>query len=135
MNEIKQNNKTVAVFHKREDWKQGLDFLTPNETYIQAGTWWYPQGKVLKAHVHIPNERSVPLTQEVIVILNGRLRVDLYAENNSIFHQEILGPGDLAVILETGHGYQALEPDTRVIEVKNGPFISVEKDKRLLPVG
>ena len=90
MNEIKLNEKTVAIFHKISEWKECLDFLTPNETFIQSGTWWYNNGHVLKAHRHIFNERIVNLTQETFIVLCGKLRVDLYDESNNVFHKEIL---------------------------------------------
>ena len=38
--------------------------------------------------------------------------------------------GDLAVFGFGGHGYEILEDDTQIIESKNGPFISVDKDKK-----
>ncbi|GAG17848.1 unnamed protein product, partial [marine sediment metagenome] len=59
MKEIKYKNKTVAIFHRYEEWNEGLDFLTPNKTFIQAGTWWYHKGTKLKAHKHILNERRI----------------------------------------------------------------------------
>jgi hypothetical protein len=132
MQEIRINNETVAIFHKKAEWKEGLDFLTPNETFIQAGTWWYQKGKQLRSHLHITNERTAERTQETIVILSGKVRVDLYDDNRKIFHQEELVAGDIGVILKVGHGYQILEDNTKVVEVKNGPFISVEKDKIFL---
>lgn len=132
MYEIKNNEITVAIFHKKNTWKEGLDFLTANEYYIQAGTWWYNQGRNLKAHKHIFNERKIDLTQETIVVLSGKLQVNLYNENNEIFHEEVLCDGDIGIILSCGHGYQILEDNTKVVEVKNGPFYSVEKDKELL---
>lgn len=132
MKEIKIFEETVAIFHKIGEWKEGLDFLTPDETFIQAGTWWYNQGKDLRAHLHIVNNRTVERTQETIVILSGKVRVDLYDENREIIHQEELVPGDIGIILKIGHGYHVLEDNTRVVEVKNGPFISVEMDKVFL---
>ena len=132
MKEVHYDGKTVAIFHRLQDWKEGLDFLTQNETYIQAGTWWYQAGKNLKAHIHIENKRAAEFTQEVIVVVGGRLRVDLYSPSRDIFHQEELRTGDMGVILAVGHGYQILDPDTKVVEIKNGPFISVEKDKVLI---
>jgi hypothetical protein len=134
MNEIKLNEKTVAIFHKNNEWKEGLDFLTSDEYFIQAGTWWYNEGRKLKAHKHIINERMVNLTQETIVILSGKLQVNLYNEKNEIFHKEILVEGDISVILSCGHGYTILANNTKVVEIKNGPFFSVEKDKELLNV-
>ena len=132
MKEVQHSGKTVFIVHRKTDWKEGLDFLTPNETYIQAGTWWYQKDKSLKSHRHIINDRKIDRTQEVVVIMSGKIRVDLYDENNKIFHQEILEEGDMGVILEGGHGYEILDDNTRVIEIKNGPFISVEKDKELI---
>jgi hypothetical protein len=58
MREIKYKNKTVAIVHSSTDWNEGLDFLTPDETFIQAGTWWYSSGKILRAHRHKINERT-----------------------------------------------------------------------------
>lgn len=132
MEEIRMNDETVAIFHKTSTWKQGLDFLTPRETFIQAGTWWYQKGKDLRSHLHIPNERVAERTHETIVILSGKVRVDLYDEQKKLFHREELSAGDIGIILKVGHGYHILEDNTKVVEVKNGPFISVEKDKVFL---
>ena len=59
MKKISVDGNVVAIFHKRGEWKEGLDFITPDETFIQVGTWWYGAGKDLKAHKHIVNERLV----------------------------------------------------------------------------
>lgn len=133
MKPIELDGKVVAIFHKADAWKEGLDFLTPNETFIQAGTWWYGAGKDLRAHRHIHNPREASRTEETIVIQSGRLRVDLYDKAGKIFHVEELVAGDIGVILEVGHGYKVLEDNTKVVEVKNGPFISVEADKEFIP--
>ena len=132
MQQVKLNGETVAIFHKTNEWKEGLDFLTPNETFIQAGTWWYPKGKDLRSHSHTINKRVVERTQEVVVVVSGKIRVDLYDKNKRLFHQDELAAGDMGIILNVGHGYYILEDNTRVIETKNGPFISVEKDKVFL---
>jgi len=132
MKEIRHQNNIVALIHKSEDWAEGLEFLTPNETFIQTGTWWYQKGKELKAHRHIVNKRTAERTQETVIVLSGSMRIDFYGENNIIFHQEVLKTSDLCIILSMGHGYVILEDNTKIIEVKNGPFISVEKDKELI---
>ena len=132
MRRIEHNGKLRAIVHKLDEWKEGLDFLTPDETFIQAGTWFYHAGKDLRAHWHIPNERVAVLTQETVYMVSGSMRIDLYDDENNIFHQEVLKAGDIGVIIEGGHGYHILENNTRVLEVKNGPFISVEKDKAFI---
>lgn len=132
MKHIIHNNSTVAIIHRSEEWKDGLDFLTPDESFIQAGTWWYGAGKQLKAHTHIVNERTVERTQETVIVLSGSMRIDFYDDANKIFHQEIVKTGDICVILTVGHGYQILEDNTKIVEVKNGPFTTIEKDKVLI---
>jgi hypothetical protein len=130
--EIKRDDLTLAVVHRADEWEEGLGFLTANEEFIQAGTWRYGAGRVLKSHRHIDNKRTIDWTQEVIVVLKGAVRVDLYGDDGSRFHEETLRPGDTMVILRGYHGYEILEDDTRVLEVKNGPFTTVEADKELL---
>ena len=129
---IERDGKLVAVLHRKEDWKEGLDFQTPDETYCQVGTWWYQPNQPLKPHRHIENPRPNKLTQECVIVMNGTLGVDLYDNDDNIFHSETLRTGDFMVMLEGGHGYRILEPDTKVVECKNGPFISVESDKVLI---
>ena len=132
MKEIRYKDDTVAIIHCNSDWKEGLDFLTPDQTFIQVGTWWYQNGKSLKAHRHKINGRVTERTQESVIVINGSLRIDFYDDHNNIFQSEILKAGDIGIILTVGHGYQILEDNTKTIEVKNGPFISVEKDKELI---
>ncbi len=132
MKQIYYKNEVVAILHQQSEWKEGLDFLTPNETYIQAGTWNYNKGKSLNAHRHLIYERVVKQTQETIIVMSGSIRIDLYDENNSIFHKQVLCSGDIFVILDIGHGYEILDDKTKIVEIKNGPFVSVEKDKQLI---
>jgi len=132
MEAIKKDGVLYAIIHRDRDWKDGLDFLTPDEVFCQVGTWLYQKGKKLRAHCHIYNERPNTLTQECVTVMNGSMRVDFYDNENQVFYSETLHKGDLMIMLAGGHGYEILEDNTRIIECKNGPFISVEKDKRLI---
>jgi hypothetical protein len=53
-------------------------------------------------------------------------------QQKDVFQQETVKTGDICIILTIGHGYQILEDNTKIVEVKNGPFTSVEKDKELI---
>jgi len=127
---IEHNGILLGIIVKSQDWKEGLDFFTSNDDFIQVGTWNY-QNKVLKAHEHIINKREISKTQEIIVVLEGEVLVDFYFDK-SIVKKEVVRKGEFAIFLNGGHGYQIPNIKTKVIEVKNGPFISVEKDKILI---
>lgn len=129
MQEIKIGEKIVAIFHSTDEWKEGLDFLTSDSGFIQAGTWWYHSGKNLAAHKHLIYERESNLTQEVIVIVSGRVLVELYDDNDTLFHTKELKQGDIGIMLTNAHGYKILEDNTKVVEIKNGPYPGAEKDR------
>src|SRR5262249_1209150 len=104
---------------------------TPEHLFIQAGCWYYDKGKTLKAHAHKTYQRVVDRTQEVTLVISGSMKVFLYNSTNQLVREFVLCAGDFAVFANGGHAYEILEDNTRVLEVKNGPLLSVEQDKEL----
>lgn len=129
MEKIEKDGKLYAIVHRKDDWDEGLNFFTPDEMFLQVGTFWYQKGKQCKPHRHLINERPNNLTQECNIVIAGSLRVTIYDADGLWMHQTTLRTGDLMVLVGGAHGFEILEPDTRIIECKNGPFVSVEKDK------
>lgn len=118
-----------AYLVRSNEWPTGLNFITPNETFIQVGSWRYDKGKKLAAHVHKDYPRQAMKTQEIVFVKQGSMCVTLYNNTRQPVHEIVLETGDLLVITEAGHGYEILSDDTQILEAKNGPFVSVEKDK------
>ncbi len=129
MKKIEQDGKIISIIYRDEDWKKGLNFITPDEMFVQVGSWWYDKGKVLDKHVHKDFDRVARRTQECVYVRKGSMKVTLYKEDLSMFDSFVLKEGDLAVFAYGGHGYEILENDTQIIESKNGPFIDVDTDK------
>lgn len=121
--------KLLAIIHRDRNWNKGLDFLTEDENFVQVGTWYYDKGKELDKHKHNVVVRESHLTQECVYMVSGSMRVDFYSDNMEFICSEILEKGDLGIMISGGHGYEILEDSTKVLEVKNGPFLGVEKDK------
>ena len=126
----KHNSQILSIVYKDKDWIKGLNFITPNELYIQVGSWWYDKGKKLDSHIHKNLIRKTLKTQEMVYVKKGSMRVLLYDENQKFLEEFILYKGDTAIFANGGHGYEILDDDTQIIEAKNGPFIDVETDKR-----
>jgi hypothetical protein len=125
----KHNNKILSIVYRDNDWKKGLNFITPDELFIQVGSWWYPKGKKLASHVHQDFDRNATRTQEMTYVKRGSMKVLLFDEEKKFLEDFVLFKGDLAVFAYGGHGYEILEDDTQIIESKNGPFIDVDTDK------
>ncbi len=111
-------------------WEGGLKFFSPEGDYVQVGTWGYPSGKILQAHAHNQVPREIDFTQEVIYIRKGRIRADIYDLGLSKVAEQICEEGDVIVLLRGGHGYEILENGTQVLEIKNGPYLGPETDRR-----
>lgn len=131
--EVKQGDLILARYIPAEDaWQDGLSFFSPDEDYIQVGTWGYDSGKALLAHTHNEVARNVLWTQETLYIRKGRILVQIYDTNEKIVDEWQAAEGDIVILLRGGHGYQILEDGTQVLEVKNGPYVGADKDRRRL---
>lgn len=129
MQMISDKDKLLAIIYRNNDWVEGLNFITPDSLFIQVGSWWYQKGTKLAAHLHKEYERVISRTHELVYVKRGSMKLLLYSESKEFKEEVILYAGDLAVLVEGGHGYEILEDDTQILEAKSGPFIDVEKDK------
>ena len=129
MKTYRHDEKILSIVYYNEDWVEGLNFITPDELFIQVGSWWYNEGKKLDSHIHNEFSREATRTQEMVYVKRGSMRVLLYTEDREYYDEYILKTGDLAVFVYGGHGYEILEDSTQIIEAKNGPFIDVNTDK------
>jgi len=129
MKTIEHKGQIIAIVYKDSDWIKGLNFITPNDLFIQIGSWWYSKGKKLASHIHKEFPREATRTHEMTYVKSGAMRVLLYDEEMNYLDDFIIREGDLAVFAFGGHGYEILEDNTQIIESKNGPFVNVETDK------
>jgi len=129
MLKIEHEGQIISIIYRNDDWVKGLNFITPDEMFVQVGSWWYDKGKKLASHIHNDFDRIASRTQESVYVKRGSMKVVLYTEQKEYMQEYILFKGDLAVFAYGGHGYEILEDDTQIIESKNGPFIDVETDK------
>lgn len=124
----------LARFGNLNHVKKGLNFLTKNEDFIQAATFHYEGGHVMRAHRHI--ERTPPekfRTEEVLLVWKGAVLCTIYELNNQQRIERILKPGDYVIVHNGGVSYEVLEDDTILLEVKSGPYPGdADLDRKLL---
>ena len=115
-----------------EAWGEGLKFFSQDADYIQLGTWGYNAGRALLAHRHNQVPREVLVTQEALYVRKGRILAEIYGMEDQKITEIEANEGDLLVLLTGGHGYRILEDGTQVLEVKNGPYLGPDVDRRRL---
>ncbi len=118
---IKKKDKTIAIIIRNDHQCEGIDFITPDEYSQQVAYMHHPEGKVIAAHVHNLVHRNVVMTQEVLFIKKGKIRVDFYDDYKDYLESRILSAGDVILLVSGGHGFKALE-ELEMIEVKQGPY-------------
>ena len=119
----------LCIVYKDEDWVEGLNFITDNSLFIQVGSWWYQNGKNLAKHKHNTVSREANITQEMVYVKSGSMLATIFDQEMNFVEEIVLKEGDMAIMAYGGHGYKILEDNTKIIEAKNGPFVSVEVDK------
>lgn len=125
--QVSHGKSPLAIIVRSEFQKCGIHFFTESGLSQQLAYMRHPTGKLIEPHVHNPVPREVQFTQEVLLIRKGRLRVDFYDADQRYLESRILGPGDVILLIQGGHGFEVLD-EVEMIEVKQGPYVG-EQDK------
>jgi hypothetical protein len=113
-------------------WQDGLNFFSQDDEFIQVGVWGYNEGKELKAHIHNEVKREVLWTQEVLFVRSGKLKANIFDTSEKKVAELEVNAGDVIILLQGGHGYDILQDGTQVLEIKNGPYLGPDIDRRRL---
>ena len=127
------NDLILAIIIKSDYKKSGIEFFTDDNDSQQLGYMNRPEGYEIKPHRHNLVPREVHLTQEVLFIKSGRVRVDFYDNNQIYLTSRLLENGDVILLSDGGHGFKMLEP-SEIIEVKQGPYCGEMDKVRFEPV-
>jgi hypothetical protein len=127
LEQINHNEKVLAIIIRANYHKEGISFFTPDSFSQQLGYMNRPEDYIIAPHVHNLVERKVDLTQEVLYIKSGKVRVDFYNDDKQYLESRIVSTGDVILLAHGGHGFKMLE-QSEMIEIKQGPFCG-EMDK------
>ncbi len=124
---IERNGKLFAIIIRSEYNKEGLTFVSPEDYPLQLGVHLRDGGTEIGPHRHkdIQKLENFP-TQEVFFIVKGEVQVDLY-DGDEKFDSRIMEDGDIIFLAIGGHGVKFLK-DTKMVEVKQGPYRDFEKE-------
>ncbi|MHB8055750.1 MAG: cupin domain-containing protein [Candidatus Aminicenantales bacterium] len=121
LTEIVKDGEIFAIVLRREYSRPGPSFFTPGEFSQQLGLLVHPKGRVVKRHRHKLVKREILRTQEVLVLLAGKIRVELFDDMGLKLKTVILKDGDSILLAQGGHKVTILE-NAKIIEVKQGPY-------------
>ncbi|MDL1893607.1 hypothetical protein FBQ87_12090 [Sphingobacteriales bacterium CHB3] len=126
---ICEGSKQLAYIIRGSFLPDRTTFLTPPEFKQQVGYVVYPEGGEIARHVHLPLERHLVGTSEVLVVKKGHCFIDIYNDNRELVATRELFTGDVMLMVGGGHGFRMIE-DTVFLEIKQGPYTGIDEKER-----
>jgi cupin fold WbuC family metalloprotein len=125
---ITHNKKNLALIIKNTYLKKkGVNFFTNNKLSQQVAFMSHKKGHLIQPHIHKKRLKKIYDTCEVLIILEGSIKVNFFSNNKKYLFNKILKTNDIIILLTGGHGFEILK-NSKFIEVKQGPY-NPTKDK------
>jgi hypothetical protein len=103
---------------------KGVKFLTEDKNDFQIGLMTRDLDSPVKNHRHSKRNRLITSTQEFLLIRKGKAELYLYNDNNTLSSFKKLDSGDSILLISGAHEITFSE-ETEILEVKQGPYISI----------
>lgn len=130
---LSSNGEILALVINKQN-VESVNFVTPETFPLQLGISNYKKGSKIRPHAHKKIKRVIEISQEMVYLEKGKVRVHFYDNQGKEIMSEILEQGDIAFFAQGGHGFDMLS-ETKIVEVKQGPFFGTEKEKTFLDGG
>lgn len=126
---IECDGQLIATIIRAEKMPDETEFVTGDDVKQQVGFVVYPEGGIIPRHIHVPMERHLRGTSEVLVVRKGMLEADFYTDGKEFICTRLLRQGDVLLLISGGHGFRCLK-DTILLEVKQGPYLGPQEKQR-----
>jgi len=119
---IYHEEQLLAVIIKLEDIDKEKNFVTNNEEDFQVASFNLKNGEKILNHYHPKQERKIFSTSEMITLIEGKIKINIFDFEENLVHSETLTSGDSVALLRAGHGIEIIE-NSKFIESKQGPYV------------
>lgn len=106
--------------------------ITDNAWPLQVILLEREPGGTTMPHYHVPTDElpPQPTRHQILICQRGRARIGIFTKEGQSLGDVFLEVNDLVLMLE-GHEVEFLEPRTRLIEIKQGPFPGTDADDKV----
>ena len=127
MEKIYYKKKLLAIIIKNYHKKRVINFFTENNFSQQVSFMNHKKNHIIQPHIHKLRLKKIYDTNEVLIILQGKIKVDFFNSNKKYVKSRLIEKGNILILLSGGHGFKILK-NCKFIEVKQGPY-HIKKDK------
>ena len=127
LEKVEADGQLLAIVVRGSLSKPGYNFVSPVEFPLQLGVSIRKKGEHVMPHRHLPFEELHDFAaQEVLYIESGQIELNLF-HGKKKFKTVTLNDRDI-ILLNCGHEVKFLK-DTKMIEVKQGPYRGKDAEK------
>jgi len=102
------------------------EFVTDRKHSIQVGVLHRQCGTTIEAHQHLPVQKQVTGTQEVLILQSGSIQIDIYSVQRNYICSYTLKTRDIFIQYCGGHAFHFMT-DAQFVEIKQGPYTPADK--------
>ena len=125
---ITYKSKILAIIIKGNYLKKrGVNFFTNPKLNQQVAYMNHPKNHLIQPHTHKNSLRKIKGTTEVLIILDGILKINFFDNKKKFIFSKTAQKNDIIILLTGGHGFE-VKKNCKMIEVKQGPY-SKSEDK------
>ena len=123
---ITYKSKNLAIIIKGNYLKKkGINFFTNPKINQQVAYMNHPKNHLIRPHTHKNSLRKIKGTTEVLIILDGVLKINFFNNKKKYIFSKIVKKNDIVILLTVGHGFE-VKKNCKMIEVKQGPYSKIE---------
>ena len=126
----KINKKPLFLIERlgKKKIKKRLD-LTPEDSFLQVCYLNLQKDISVQPHLHLKNLKKNTKSSEAWILMSGSIEATFFDIDKSKLYKTILRKGDISVLFNGGHSFKSLTNNTKIFEIKNGPYLGSHKEK------
>ena len=128
----KNPKKILGAICKYKDVSVKRKNISPIKEFLQVSTQKLKKNFSIKSHIHLKNNRKVKLTQELWILMQGKISVQIFDIDKKKIKNFLLEKGDFYILYNGGHSFKVLSKEAIFFEIKKGPYDPKLKDIRYL---
>ena len=114
-----------------EEERRTKAHLTDDEFPLQVVLLARPAGSLTKPHYHeVTGEIDMPTRHQIMICQSGVADIGVYTKEGDHLGTVQLAEGDI-ILLAEGHSVEFSEPNTKLIEIKQGPFPETDENDKV----
>ncbi len=87
------------------------------------------RGMSVQPHLHLKNSKKTTKSSEAWIVISGSIEATFFDVDKSKVYKSILKKGDISILFNGGHSFKSLSKNTKIFEIKNGPYLGPNKEK------